>query len=547
MGRARARGFAVLTAVAVLLSSAACGGGDSGGGGTAQGRDTLVFGAASDPVALDGAFVTDGESFRPIRQIFDTLVIHEPGGTKVVPSLAEKWEISPDGKTYTFHLRSGVKFTDGTPVDAKAACYNFERWYHYDDPIKQTSASYFQTVFGGFANQKADSIYRSCETKDDTTFLLHLAKPSASLLAALTLTAFSIASPAALKKYHADDVGGSPDQPQFKGSFANKHPVGSGPYKLQSWTRGDKLVLVRNDDYWGGKPKLAKIIIKPIPDNSAKRQALESGDIDAYEDVAPGDVQPLTDKHFQMITRPAFTVAYIGLNQRKPPLDNLKIRQAIAYALNRKALVKAKYAAGSEVAKEFLPRRLFGYTDDVPSYDYNPEKAKQLIKESGVKNPTLDFWYPTNVNRSYMPDPQANFQAFKRDLEAVGFKVNAHSAPWDGGYLTARSGGKAPMSLAGWIADFPDPDNFLGSFFLGTDPGGMQAGKDVERKLIEARQEPDTAKRTAMYHEINKLIMERLPGIPYASTGSVVALSPEVKGYPAGPLGGDSFANITVG
>ncbi|MQA78926.1 MAG: ABC transporter substrate-binding protein [Streptosporangiales bacterium] len=546
--RVRARS-AVFVAVAALVAGVAgCAGGDGvGGDGAGDSGDTLVLGTAADPVTLDGTFVTDGESMRPIRQIFDTLVTHEPGGARVVPSLAERWENSRGGKTWTFHLEDDVTFTDGTTLDAEAVCANFDRWFGFRDAVTQTSASYFQTVFGAFADKKADGIYGSCAADDATTVTLNLTRPSASLLAALTLPAFAIASPTALEKYQADKVGGSPDQPRFEGTFGNKYPIGSGPFKLASWSRGDKLVLVRNDDYWGRKPRLAKVVLKPIADNAARRQALETGAIDGYEDVPPSDVSALRDKDFQMLERPAFTVAYIGFNQKKKPLDNLKIRQAIAYAIDRKALIRAKYGSSAVVADQFLPKDLFGYAPKVQRYAHDPAKAKQLIKESGVRDPTLEFWYPTNVNRSYMPDPQANFQAFTRDLEAVGFTVVPKTAPWDSGYLTARSGGRAPMSLSGWIADFPDPDNFLGSFFLASDPGAMNPGADVRKALVEARSETDQAKRTGMYQEINRTIMERLPGIPYASTGSVIALDPKVKGYKAGPVGGDSYVDLSVG
>jgi peptide/nickel transport system substrate-binding protein len=543
---------AALVAGMLAITTAGCGGGNTGsggGGGTSGKNTTFVYGASADPITLDGAYVSDGESLRVVRQIFENLVTTKPGGTDIEPWLAEKYTPSDGGKTWTFDLKKNVKFSDGTAFDAAAVCFNFNRWFHFVTPVQQTSAYYFQTVFGAFADKPSQSLYKSCDAKDDSTAVIHLTKPSAAFISALSLPSLSIASPTALKKYKADEVGGSPDQPQFKGSYGNKNPIGTGPFKLQSWVRGDKLVLVRNDAYWGKKPKLQKIIIKPIADGSARRQALESGDLDAYDNVSPGDVQPLkSNSQFQILERPSFNVAYVGFNQMKKPFDNLKIRQAVAYALNRPALIKAKYGAGAEVAKEFMPKSLFGYSDNVQTYDYNPAKAKQLIKQSGVKDLTIQFWYPTNVSRPYMPDPAANFQAFKRDLEAVGFKVQPKTQPWDSGYTTSTQAGKAPIYLLGWTGDFGDPDNFIGTFWQGDQPQwGMKNGSKLSNMLDAAEKETDRAKRAKLYQAANEESMRELPGVPYATTKPAIALKATVHGYVPSPLGSESFAPVTIG
>src|SRR6202022_2708617 len=189
--------------------------------------------------------------------------------------------------------------------------------------------------------------------------------------------------------------------------------------------------------------------------------------------------------------RPAFNVGYVGFNQAKPPLDNPKIRQAIAYALNRQALVTAKYPAGSEVAKEFMPPSLFGYAPDVTQYNYDVSKAKQLIAEPGVVNPTLEFWYPTNISRPYIPGPSANFQAFKADLEAVGFKVVPKSAPWKPSYVQSIDAGDAQIYLFGWTGDFGDPDDFVGVFFRSQQKAWGFNNPDIFKALDAARTETD--------------------------------------------------------
>lgn len=538
----------------VLAAAAGCGGsgGSSNNNGSPKAGGTLVFGTSADPVSMDGAYVSDGESLRVVDQIFETLVTTKPGSTEPEPKLAKSYEPSADGKSWTFHLQTGVKFQDGTPFNAAAVCYNFDRWYNFTGIQQSPSVSYYwSTVFGGFKNTTnpdvpKTSLYSSCEAKDDATAVINLTSPSAAFIPGLAVAAFSIASPDALKKYDADKVSGTGDAPKFDGTFGTQHPIGTGPFKLESFTPGDKLVLVRNDNYWGTKAILDKVIFKPIADGPARRQALESGDIQGYDFVDPADVTPLS-ANYTVLQRPAFNVGYVGFNQKIAPLDNPKIRQAIAYALNRQALVKAKYPPGSVVAKEFMPPQLFGYADDVTDYAYDPAKAKALIKESGVSNPTLTFWYPTNVSRPYMPDPKANWEAFKSDLEAVGFKVIPKSAAWNPDYLSTVNSGKAQMYLLGWTGDFGDPDNFLGTFFRTAQPAWGFNNPQIFSALDAARVESDLAKRTADYQAANKMIMDFLPGVPYVHTQPSLAFDKNVKGYVPSPVSLESFATVSIG
>jgi peptide/nickel transport system substrate-binding protein len=522
----------------------------TGGGTTTPGKSggTMVFGASSDPVVLDGAFISDGESARVIDQIFETLVTTKPGGTEIVPLLADSWTASADGKTWTFSLHKGVKFHDGTDFNAKAVCVNFDRWYNFKGVAQSAAVSYYwSTVFGGFSDGKTPSLYKSCEAKDDSTAVINLTSPSAAFLSGLAVSSFSIASPDALTKYEADKVGGTEDAPTFDGTFGTEHPVGTGPFKFDSWTPGDKLTIVRNDTYWGTKALLDKVIFKPIADGPARRTALETGEIQGYDLVDPADATALKDGGFEVLLRPAFNVGYVGFNQKKPPLDNPKIRQAIAYALNREALVKAKYPGGAEVATQFMPPGLFGWSKDVPQYSYDPEKAKQLIKDSGVTDLNLEFYYPSDVSRPYMPDPTANFQAFKSDLEAVGFKITPKTAPWRSGYLDDVDGGNAQIYLLGWTGDFGDPDNFIGTFFRTPQPAWGFDNQPLFDALTNARDLADPAARTKAYEEVNKQIMEFLPGVPYVHTQPALAFAKGVTGYVPSPVALESFATVSLG
>jgi peptide/nickel transport system substrate-binding protein len=365
-------------ALAFVLVAAGCGGNKKSSSGGNGGE--LVFGTAADPVVLDGALVSDGESLRAIDQMFEGLVTLKPGTTEIVPALAEKWEADAAGTAWTFHLRTGVKFHDGTPFNAAAVCYNFDRWYNFKGPFQEQSATYYwQTVFGGFSDKKTPSLYKSCQATDESTAVLNLTKASSSFLGALALTNFTIASPTALKKYDADK--GSVDADTgFKptGTYGTQHPTGTGPFKFVSWTRGDRLVMEKNADYWGDKAKIDRLIFRPISDNAARLQALQSGEIQGYDLVEPQDVSTIEgDSNLQILDRPAFNVGYVTINQKVPPFDKLEVRQAVAAGLDRESVVTNFYGGRGEVAKEFMPPSLWGYATDVQTYTYDrPRRSR---------------------------------------------------------------------------------------------------------------------------------------------------------------------------
>jgi peptide/nickel transport system substrate-binding protein len=555
----------MLLVVGMLAFAAGCGGDDDEAGGTGASTEaggaeggTLVFAGASDPVVLDGSLVSDGESLRVIDQIYETLVGLKPGTTELAPLLAKSWEASDDGLEWTFQLQEGVKFHDGEPFNAEAVCYNFDRWYNFKGSFQNPSASYYwQTVFGGFAETDpksgapADSLYKSCTANGENEVVLTLTKASSSFLGALSLSAFSIASPKALQEYGADEGTVNADgifQPT--GSYGTEHPTGTGPFKFESWTVGDRLVLAKNEDYWGEKAKLDKVIFRPIADNAARLQALQNGEIDGYDLVEPQDIATIEgDESLQILNRPAFNVAYVGFNQAIPPLDKLEVRQAIAHALNRQEVVDSFYSGRGQVAKEFMPPEVVGYADDVTEYEYDPEKSKELLQKAGLTLPVpITFWYPTDVSRPYMPDPQRNFEAFAASLEKGGFKVTPKSAPWRPDYLGTVDEGKAQVYLLGWTGDFGDPDNFIGTFFQdgqkawGTDKKPDQEVMDL---LDKAESETDIDARTGLYQDANRAIMDWLPGVPYAHSQPALAFKAGIEGYEPSPVSLESFATVT--
>jgi peptide/nickel transport system substrate-binding protein len=548
----------IVALLAVLaLTAIACGEDtetDDGGGGAEEevaADATMVFGTSADPVVLDGALVSDGESLRAIDQMFEGLVTLEPGTTEVVPGLATDWEVSDDGLEYTFNLEEGVKFHDGTDFNAEAVCFNFDRWYNFKGSFQNPSASYYwQTVFGGFSDGKTESLYSGCEATDPATVTLTLTKPSSSVLSALTLTAFTFASPDALQQYDADE--GRVDADGIfhpTGTYATEHPTGTGPFKFVEWTPGSRLVMERNQDYWGeAEGNIGELIFQPIVDPAARLQALQNGEIQGFDLVDPQDYETIQgDENLELLNRPAFNVGYVGFNQAVKPLDDHAVREAIAHAIDRQEVVDGFYAGQGEVAHEFMPPEVFGYSENVTQYEYDPELSKQLLTDAGYELPIkIDFAYPTDVERPYMPDPQANFEAMVRDLEDCCFEIEEKSAIWSPDYLDNADNGRYGLYLLGWTGDFADPDNFIGTFFQTPQPAWGFENEEIFNKLDEAEQETDENTRIQLYQEANELIMDFLPGLPYVHTKPGLAFAATVSGYKPSPVSLEPFSIVTV-
>ncbi|MFX4271450.1 ABC transporter substrate-binding protein [Propionibacteriaceae bacterium Y1685] len=547
---------AAVAALALIGGVSACaesqrdpGGSTSGDGGSGG---TFIFAGSSNPATLDPAMASDGESFRVARNIFEGLVSVKPGTIELEPLLATEWESSEDGKDHSFTLREGVKFHDGTEFNAEAVCTNFERWYNWEGLNQSENLSYYYgKLFRGFktGDKSADALYKNCEATDPTHVTIHLNAPFASFVQAMTLPAFSMASPTALEKYQADNTQGTADDPRFS-EYATAHPTGTGPFTFESWERDQQVTLNRNEDYWGDKAKVDKAIIKIISDAKARTQELQAGNIHGYDLVAPADVQPLKDAGFQIQNRPAFNILYLGMNQYNEKLKDPKVRQAIAYAIDKDAVVKQSLPEGSQVATQFMPDMVNGYNPDVTTYEHDVEKAKALLKEAGQENLELKFAYPTGVSRPYMPTPEDTFTSIKAQLEAVGIKVTPVAAQWSPDYLDMIQGDngedKHDIHLLGWTGDYNDPDNFVGVFFGGKSKEWGFDNPELFKALNDARQLPTAEEQKAEYEKINAQIADYVPGVPIAHPAPSLAFGKDVKGYTASPVQDEVWNNVTV-
>lgn len=535
---------AATVAVGALLLSGCASKRDEGGassGGSAAGgsvNSTFVFASSSDPGSLDPATVSDGESFRVSRQIFEGLVGTKPGTADPAPLLAESWTPSSDGKSYDFKLKTGVKFQDGTPFDAKAVCANFDRWYNFTGILQsEGGAYYYKSLFQGYKTKDTDkAVYKSCEAKSDSEVTVNLTRPWVGFISALSLPAFSMQSPEAMTKYNADKVGGTADAPVMS-EYGKGHPVGTGPFKFVSWENGQQVTLERNADYWGDKGQIEKVVFKVISDPTARKQALESGDIDGYDLVGPADLKDLESKGKKLVNRDAFNILYLGMNSKIKELSDPKVRQAISYAIDKDQLNKQVMPDGTKSAVTFVPSTVRGYTEEVEQYKYDPEKAKALLKEAGYENGfTTTFYYPTDVSRPYMPTPTDTFTNISQQLAKVGIKVEPKPMKWTQYIPKVQNSADHGLHLLGWTGDYNDPDNFVGVFFNGEKPEFGFKDDSLFKNLEDARQMSDEAQQTTKYSEILKQISQVQPAVPIAHPVPTLAFNERVTEYPASPV-----------
>ncbi len=522
-------------------------------GATGAAADTFIFAGSSDPVMLDPAMASDGETFRISRQIFEGLVSVEPGGTTPVPLLATAWESAPDGLSHSFTLKSGVKFHDGTDFNAAAVCANFERWANWKGLNQNENITYYYNkLFRGFRNPEAGQttgIYDGCDAPSDTAVTVRLNQPFASFIDAMTLPAFSMQSPTAMEKWNADDTQGTESDPRFS-AYATEHPTGTGPFTFEKWDRGQQVVLARYDGYHGEVAKISKAVVRIISDAKARTQELQAGTIDGYDLVAPADVQPLKDKGFQIKNRPAFNILYLGFNQAIPALQDIRVRQAINHAIDKEAVMKQSLPDGSTTATQYMPDMVNGYSPDVTVLEYNPDKAKALLKEAGQENLTLRFAYPTGVSRPYMPTPEDTFVAVKAQLEAAGITVEPVTAKWSPDYLdlvqSAEGVDKRDIHFLGWTGDYNDPDNFIGVFF---GKKGNEWGFDYPELFAELENARGLATKEAQeeaYKKIGNRISDFVPGVPLAHPAPSLAFNAGVQGYVPSPVQDEVWNTVTV-
>ncbi|WP_342543034.1 ABC transporter substrate-binding protein [Paenisporosarcina sp. FSL H8-0542] len=489
----------------------------------------LVFGRGGDSVSLDPATVTDGESFKVTQNVFETLVNFGKQDTEINPGLAKEWKPSEDGLTYTFQLEEGVKFHDGTDFNAEAVVANFERWANGSGE----DFYYYSSMFGGYKGDEGHVI-DSVTADGDYTVVFKLKRPQAPFLKNLAMSPFGIASPKAFEE---------------QGAKFGDNPVGTGPFKFVEWKRNDSITIEKNEDYWvKGLPKLDKVVFKAIPDNSARLNALNTGEIDLADGVNPADGKSVeSNSELQLFERPSMNVGYLGLTSTRPPFDKVEVRQAINHAIDKQAIVDAFFEGRAEVAKNPMPPVISGYNDDIAGYDFDPEKAKALLAEAGLAEGfEMELW-AMPVPRPYMPDGQKVAEVIQSNLADVGIKAKIVTFEW-ATYLEKARNGEADAFMLGWTGDNGDADNFLYVLLdkdnIGSNNYSYYSNDELHDILIEAQSEVDEDKRNELYGQAQEIIFEDAPWVPLAHSTPLLAGKANLVDFLPHPTGSDKLAEV---
>ena len=492
MNKKRMWSAALLLLLVLSTVLAACGGSGS------STKDTLVFGRGGDSTSLDPSRVTEGETFKVTVNLYETLLNFGEQDTTIQPGLAKEWN-TDDGLTYTFKLEEGVKFHDGTDFNADAVVKNFERWANGD----ADKFPYYNSMFGGFKGDEGHVI-ESVTADGDYTVIIKLKRPQAPFLKNIAMSMFAIASPTAFEK--GDD--------QFE-----RNPVGTGPFQFVEWKSNDSITIEKFDDYWQkGLPKLDKIIFRSIPDNSARLNALIAGEIDLADGINPADGEKIEgNADLQLIERPSMNVGYLGLTVTRPPFDKKEVRQAMNHAIDKETIIESFFEGKANIAKNPMPPSISGYNDDIEGYEYNPEKAKELLAKAGYPDGfEMELW-AMPVPRPYMPDGAKVAEVIQSNLADIGVKAKIVSYEWPT-YLDKASKGEADAFMLGWTGDNGDADNFLYVLLdednIGSNNYTYFKNAEMHDLFIEAQTEVDEDKRIELYKKAQEIIHEEAPWVP---------------------------------
>jgi peptide/nickel transport system substrate-binding protein len=493
---------------------------------------TITIAIEGDPAQLDPHTHSLWLTYGVIVQMFDGLVNEDlttpvTGAVPVVPGLAESWDISSDGKVYTFHLRKGVKFHDGTDWNAQAAKFNFDR-------LLDPNSKYFSKV-GSTLNSWWTGHIEKYEVVDDLTFKVTLKQVISNFLQRLCNGGYGSAamlSPAALEKY--GDEG-----------FSN-HPVGTGPFKFVERKIGERIVLEKNDDYWdpARRPKYDRLIFLPINDDSARELALMSGTADIIATPLPDSFDNLRSKGFNVVVGDMPALDILFLNMKDPKLADVRVRKAMAMAINRKDICEQLRLGTCVPATAILNPHGFGYDPNFQPFSYDPEGAKKLMAEAGYKDGIdLRFdWSPGGVG-AFGLDSYAEW--VQRDLGAIGVRVTLRKfdiATYFGEVFAGMEPGTQMLDL-----NWGEP-SYTWLEFLVTSKGGYNAGHysnpkvdELEDKLVATT---DETQRLQYAKQIRDIIAEDVPWIPVFSQRAMYALSPRIKGFVLEPEHWQDFSKL---
>ncbi|BAN46730.1 ABC transporter substrate-binding protein [Metapseudomonas resinovorans] len=476
--------------------------------------------------------------------LFDRLVQFVPGTTRLQPGLAESWSISPDGLVYEFQLRQGVQFhstpwfSPSRPFNADDVLWTFQRQLDPRHPWHKLSPRGFPYA----ESMVFAELIQSIEKLDEHRVRFTLKHPEAPFLADLAMGFTSIYS-----AEYAEQL-----LKAGKAEQLNRQPVGTGPFVFERYSKDAQVRFRANPTYWAGKPAVEKLLFAITPDPNVRVQQLKAGACQIAVYPRPADIAGLRqDPALDILELDSLLTAYVGINTRRPPLDDVRVRQAINLAFDTRAYLRAQFGEGNaSLAVAPYPATLLGFNDKLDPWPHDPAKARQLLAEAGHKDGfKLSIWTRPGGGPAN-PNPGIGAQMLQADLAAIGVKAEIRVFEW-GELIKRAKNGEHDLVFMGWAGDNGDPDNFLTPNLscAAAESGENQAGwcnGEFDELIRQARAITEPAKRAELYRQALAIFHEQAPWIPLAHPRQFAALRKGVQGFQLNPLGSNNFARVKV-
>ncbi len=479
---------------------------------------TLIYAKNGPPISLDPAATKETESSVVVASIFDGLVEQQAGKAAINPGLAKRWDVSKNGLTYTFHLKTGVKFHDGTPFNADAVLFSFNRQKDPKHPGHTTHDN-----FEYWKNFDMDKVLNTINAVNDSTVEFKLYKPDATFLNLLTINFAAIVSPTAVLKYQNDFY---------------KNPVGTGPFKFVSWSDDGTVTCAANEDFMNGRPYVDTLIFKPIPDGHQRWLELKAGNVTMMSNPGQADLSEIeSTQGIKTAKQHGINVGYLAMNMSKKPFTDIRVRQAIVYAINREELVKQVYGPLGRAAKNPIPPVLLGYNEEIRFTPYNPDKSKELLKEAGFPDGFKTKLLTIPIVRDYMPNGKSAAEFIQKELKNVGIDAEIVTYEWKE-VLARRERGEHELAIAGWVGDAPDPHFFffplldkVNAKSTGSTNAAYYNSEEMHGLIEKGKIVSDPVERSNVYKKACEVFNKDLPWFTIAHSVSIVPMRDHVMDF----------------
>ncbi len=510
--------FMMLT---MMLVIAGCGGEKQSASAGKTPADTLVVGLPVDLASLDPAVAMDNKAWKVTYPSYERLVQYKTtsdgkASTEVEPSLAKSWTVSEDGLTWTFKLNTGHKFADGSPVNAQAVKFSIDRVM----AVKKGPSDYFKPV-------------ASVTAPDEETVIFKLKQPFAPFLYTLAVNGSSIVNPKVMEHEKNGDMGSD---------YLATHTMGSGAYELTAFNPGQDVKLSANKNYAGKAPAIKTVLFKVVKDPSAERLQLESGDLDIAAGIPMDQLDQMKDnKNIHIYESPSLLTSIVYMNTQKEPLNQVKLRQAISYAVDYKGMIEGAVKGRGEQLVSPIPKGMWGHDDSIQGYSLDLDKAKSLMQQSGESNGmTLTLLYSDNQAFN-----EAQALLLQNNLDKIGIKVNLEKVAW-ATFRDRVDKGDFQLAMGTWSPDYADPQFFM-SYWFDSGYFGLAGNRafyknpSVDALLRKAEMLTDQQERIQLYKQAQEMVLADAPYIFLFQTNVLTPMRSNVKGFVYNPMLDDMY------